>query len=403
MRRVVIVLAVAGSLLSAAPRARARQALELNAMEMLDLYERRRELALTGFGTSLHADSVYAEVTREGKKWVAAKGPKEVERRRLVLATFVLEIVERLASDREQTDAEKEIRAMARSTNTLRSGDLAGLTQAAPSNPRPSAMAADTEWGVAMRLVNWVRQQLVDQRTPAPLEMVWHQAFIGLIEYYCLKEGGAPNTSIIKDLQLELEYVRDRYPKEPQFLLAWAWGDYWDYRPAAESMLWPEKMDIDHLWDTWEIPFLHSAEGYYAAALATPATAAEAKVRIAELRLKRHDADGALAILRDVDATSRDREVRYLSSLEQGWAYDLNGDGAKAIESFRRALAFLPDAQTASIALAGALMIDGRPDEASDITDRALTAHVLDPWIFHRYPAFQHYPDLMNRLREELK
>jgi hypothetical protein len=380
MRRVVIVLAVAGSLLSAAPRARARQALELNAMEMLDLYERRRELALTGFGTSLHADSVYAEVTREGKKWVAAKGPKEVERRRLVLATFVLEVLERLGPDREQTDAEKDIRALAR-----------------------GAIAPDTEWAVGMRLANYVRQQLVDQRTPSPLEIVWHQAFIGLIEYYAMKDGGTPNTGVIAELKIELEYVRDRYPKEPQFLLAWAWGDYWDYRPAAESMLWPEKMDIDHLWDTWEIPFLHSAEGYYAAALANASTAAEAKVRIAEMRLKRNDPDGALAILHDVDATSGDREIRYLSSLEQGWAYDMKGDVAKSIESFRRALAFLPDAQTASIALAGALMIGGQPDEASDLVDRALAEHVLDPWIFHRYPAFEHYSDLMNRLREELK
>jgi tetratricopeptide (TPR) repeat protein len=376
---------------------RARQALELNAMEMLDLYERRRELALTGFGDNLHVDSVYDELTREGKKWVAAKGPKEAERRRLVLATFVLEIVERLAPDREMTVAEQEIRALARGTATPRGGG----SGTAPTN-RSSAASADTEWGVAMRLVNYVRQQLVDQRTPPALEIVWHQAFLGLIEYYAMKEGGAPNTSVITDFRIELEYLRDRYPKEPQFLLAWAWGDYWDYRPT-DSMLWAEKMDVDHLWDTWEIPFLHSAEGFYETALANPSTAAEAKVRIAEMRLKRNDPDGALAILKDVDATSRDREIRYLSSLEQGWAYDMKNDGAKAIESFRRALAFLPDAQTASIALAGALMIDGRPDEASDITDRALTAHALDPWIFHRYPAFEHYPDLMNRLREELK
>lgn len=397
MRRLVIVLVVALSLPGAAPRVRARQALELNAVEMLDLYERRRELALTGFGTNLHVDSVYDELTREGKKWVAAKGPAEIDRRRLVLATFVLEIVERLAPDREQTMAESEIRALARGTAAPRGGGSA----TAPTN-RSSAAAADTEWGVAMRLVNWVRQQLVDQRTAPPLEIVWHQAFIGLIQYYAMKEGGAPNTMVIGDLKIELEYLRDRYPKEPQFLLAWAWGDYWDYRPDA-SMLWSEKMDVDHLWDTWDIPFLHSAEGYYAAALANASTAAEAKVRIAEMRLKRNDPDGALAILHDVDATSGDREIRYLSSLEQGWAYDMKGDVAKSIESFRRALAFLPDAQTASIALAGALMIGGQPDEASDLVDRALTEHVLDPWIFHRYPAFEHYPDLMNKLREELK
>jgi hypothetical protein len=397
MRRLVIVLVVAVSLIGSAPRARARQALELNAMEMLDLYDRRRELALTGFGTSLHVDSVYSELTREGKKWVAAKGPAEVERRRLVLATFVLEVLERLGPDREQTDAEKDIRAAARGAAAPRGGGSA----AARTN-QSTAMAADTEWGVGMRLANYVRQQLIDQRTPSPLEIVWHQAFIGLIQYYAMKDGGTPNTGVITDLKIELEYVRDRYPKDSQFLLAWAWGDYWDYQPGG-SMMWHEKMDIDHPWDTWEIPFLTSAEGYYAAAIANSSTAAEAKVRVAEMRLKRNDPDAALAILREVDATSRDREVRYLSSLEQGWAYDMKGDTAKATDSFRRALAFLPDAQTASIALAGALMIDGQLDEASDIIDRALTAHVLDPWTFHRYPAFQHYPDLMNRLREELK
>jgi hypothetical protein len=395
--RALVILGVAASLLGAAPPARARQGLELNAVEMLDLYERRRDLALTGFGDNLHVDSVYSELTREAKKWIAAKGPNEAERRRMVLATFVLEVVARLAPDREQSEAEKDIRAQARGAATPRGGG-----SGAPPTNRGSLDATDTEWGVAMRLVNFVRQLLVDQKTPPPLEIVWHQAFIGLIEYYAMKEGLAPNRSVITDLQMEMEYVRGRYPKEPQFLLAWAWGDYWDYRPDG-SMLWSEKMDFDHIWDTWDIPFLHSAAGYYASALANPATAPEAKVRIAEMRLKRGDADGALSMLQDVDATSRDREIRYLSSLEQGWAYDMKGNGAKAIESFRKALAFLPDAQTASIALAGSLIIDGHADEASELIDRAMTAHALDPWIFHRYPEFEHYPDLMNRLREELK
>jgi tetratricopeptide (TPR) repeat protein len=384
---VTIVLLFAVSQLGAAPRARARQRLELNAMEMLDLYERRRDLALTGLQDKLQIVSIYGELTGGAKKWISEKGPAEAPRRRLVLATFVLEVVQHMAPTREMSPAESTVRALA----------WAGAPpKAAPNStgaPPRTSLDPLTNWGVALRLLQFVRQELVNQKEPLPLETVWHQALIGLLEYYGHTDG----------LYEELNYMRERYPHDTAFLLPHAWAEYYSYRPPPPSMLWADKVVKDHIWDTWDTGLFHFGEDYYADALANPPTAAEARVRIGEMRVKRNDADGALEILHEVDMMSHDKEVRYLSSLEQAWAYLLKDDKPHAMDSYRRALAFVPDAQAASVGLAGLLVIDGQPDEANDVMTRALTGDVLDPWMFHRYPAYMHFDELLERLRTELK
>jgi tetratricopeptide (TPR) repeat protein len=168
-------------------------------------------------------------------------------------------------------------------------------------------------------------------------------------------------------------------------------------------MLWTSKMGLDHQWDTWEIPFLEHAESLYSKALANPATAGEARVRIAELRLKANRPDEALAMLQEADRTSRDKETRYLSALQQGWAYTLKQDRPHAIEAFRKALAFLPEAPVASVALGAQLLLDGQRDEAGRVTDAALKSDVRDPWLYHRIPEYRMWPEWIGQLREQLK
>jgi tetratricopeptide (TPR) repeat protein len=313
-------------------------------MEMLDLYERRREMALTAFGDRLHVDSVFDELTRDGRKWVDAKGRQEAPRRALVMATFALEVVDR-------------------------------------------ALPSDT----TRRLIDWVRQQVLNTQKPSPIELLWHFALVAQLEVI----------QDTREMSRELEYVRDRFPTEPRFDLARGWLEYASYNPG--SMLWTSKMGLDHQWDTWEIPFLEHAESLYSKALANPATGGEARVRIAELRLKANRPDEALAMLQEADRTSRDKETRYLSALQQGWAYTLKQDRPHAIEAFRKALAFLPDAPVASVALGAQLLLDGQRDEAGRVTDAALKSDVRDPWLYHRIPEYRLWPEWIGQLREQLK
>jgi|SRR5579862_4518436 len=326
-------------------RVHAQQQLELSTMEMVDLYERRRETALRALGDRLHVDSIFDDLTRQGAAWIDARGKSEAPRRALVMATFVLEVVD---------------------------------------HAFPSATTA--------KLITWVRQQVLDRQKPSEIERLWHLALIAQLEV----------NQDADQMARELEYVRDRFPTEPEFELARGWLEYSQYQPG-ESMLWQSKMGVDHLWNSWEIPFLEHAEALYSKALADPAAGAEARVRIAELRLKRNHPDEALEILQDADRLSHDTDVRYLSALEEGWAYGLKNDRAHAITAFRRALAFLPAAPIASIALSGQLLIDGQRDEAMTVIDESLNSDVTDPWLYHRVPEYRHWPEWIAKLREVLQ
>src|SRR5262249_16237110 len=162
-----------------------------------------------------------------------------------------------------------------------------------------------------------------------------------------------------------------RFPDEPRFELARGWLQYVSYQPDG-SMLWKSKMTVDHIWNVWDIPFLEHAEALYSKALGDPAAAAEARVRIGELRLKSNHPHDAIAILEEADRLGHDKDTQYLSALEQGWAYTLKSDRAHAINSLRRALAYLPGAPVASVALSAQLLLDGQRDEATSVTDASL-------------------------------
>ena len=320
-------------------------------MEMLEMYDRDRERAVAAFGRGLHIDSVYDDLTREGKRWIAADGKAHEERRKLVVATFVLEVVERLA-------------------------------------PGESG-------GTINRLIVWARQFLIDQKVPSRLEITWHLALIGLLEYHPV--GGDA-------LGVEMEYVRDRYPADPAFNLPWGFLAVQNDLPRGIANL--DLVDMksrDHPWDTWNADYLTRAETYYQKALADPATSAEARVRIAEFRLRRGSPDGALDVLKPADGESHDPAIRYLSALLQGWAFEAKTDDENATRSFRKALAFIPNAYAAAVGLAAELTVAGSRDEAGDVMQEALLHPVADPWLSHLYPDYRRYPDLMAKLRTELK
>jgi hypothetical protein len=342
---VLIVLGVAGS----AHETLARQGVQLSAMDMLDLYEHDRRLAVASFGDHLHLDSVWDELKAGSHKWINAKGAKDADRRRLVLATFVLEVVNLRASD-------------------------------------------DT--GPAGRLIDWVCDELRTRRDPLPAERTWHMALIALLEHW-----GAGSF-----LETHLLHAEQRFPDEPRWLLirAWCENHHGLPPPPPPHPCW-DRVHSDHIWETCDAAFFAHTEDKYEQAMAVPAIAAEARVEFAFLHLKRAHYDVVLQLLNGAGSQTNDKELRYISELLQAWAYTGKGDTKRATAAFQLAANAIPHAQTAAIGLASNLLILGSRDAGARLLDAALTSDVADPWLSHRGGEYRRWPQLIAQLREALK
>jgi hypothetical protein len=76
----------------------------------------------------------------------------------------------------------------------------------------------------------------------------------------------------------------------------------------------------------------------------------------------------------------------------------------EAIASYRLAFSEVPYAQSATTALAVALVANRQADEAAALTNRMLSVQPpLDPWNFYTFPATRSWQTLMSRLREVVK
>ena len=76
----------------------------------------------------------------------------------------------------------------------------------------------------------------------------------------------------------------------------------------------------------------------------------------------------------------------------------------EAIASYRLAFSEAPYAQSATTALAVALVANHQADEAAALTNRMLSVQPpLDPWSFYTFPATRLWQTLMSQLREAVK
>jgi len=215
---------------------------------------------------------------------------------------------------------------------------------------------------------------------PQPAERLWHLAGISL-----LQRLGAPWL-----LEIHLGYARSRFPNEPRFLLARA--------VAAEMRLWPQRRDETGM----VIPeaVLVTILGRYAEAMSQPALRQEARLRLGYIELLRGRINESLALF-DQAGTPDDPGLRYMLHLLRGKALTAAGRHDDAIAEFRLALNEVPYAQSATLALATALISRGRANEAAVLTSRMLSIPQppLDPWIMHTFPEWRLWEPLMSQLR----
>lgn len=144
--------------------------------------------------------------------------------------------------------------------------------------------------------------------------------------------------------------------------------------------------------------------GRYQAAMKSPDTAAEARMRAAWFlcRVGRLDEALALADVRRPDGS--DAYVRYLTDLVRGQILRARGRDADAEKAYRDALAIWPGAQSARVALMTLVLSRGDRQQAAQLAVAAETeaagGNQVDPWWTYWLGDYRAYPAIVAKLRE---
>jgi tetratricopeptide (TPR) repeat protein len=276
--------------------------------------------------------------------WIAADGAQQQRRRRLVVATYVLQIL--------NTEEDPYLW-------------LGGGTYGRYHQPLPAA--ALLEWAA----------DFLKHDAPLLAERWWHLGAIALLE----------RSKAVEELVLECDRARGRFPDEDRWVLARAL--------ARELPSWPQVRDGR----------MFSASGGsrlfgYEDAVARVSVKGEAELRIGYFELRSGRPNAALKDFEQV-GNPTDPALRYWLGLFQGQALEQVSRETDAVAAYRRAFDAAPFAQSAALALAAALAADHRAPEAAALTERTLTIRPVpfDPWAIYTLPDIRFWPRATAELR----
>lgn len=330
-------------------------------LEAMDLYERGDPA-----GRPLAFDSVRAfassfeNLRKAAPAWIGAD-PSQPARRRLAIATYALDLINAnpnvVADGPAGRFADEALRTLA---------DLRAL--ASPS---------------ASDVVEWACSVL-RKESPLPAERTWHVAAIAALERFRGQSA----------LDSHIAHAESRFPKDPEWALARA--------VSQELQTWPDHRDEED----YQPPSGLTAsriEAHLEEAARFTATRQEAHLRWGYFELRRGRAAEALTHFAQAGEPG-DVVLQYWLHLFKGRALERVGRLDDAIASYRLAFSDVPYAQSATTALAVALVANHQADEAAALTNRMLSVRPpLDPWNFYTFPATRLWQKLMSQIHEAVK
>jgi len=334
------------------------------------------DAVVTEFKGRKNFDGVLEELRLGGEAWVNAVPEPERARRRLAAATFALEA----ARAAEYVDWKRVIRLDAWS-------DDKGYT---------AKEGADrVYWNAPPLLVEWGCALLRQEPKPPAIERIWHLASVaaaqgaGDIEFL-IGSPFAERMNVLDEIT-HLWHAQDRFKGEPRLRLAMA--------VALEFQTWPGSRRLPHVRN-------HAAAAPKLAELIRDdAIGAEAAVRLGSLHLRTGRWKEALATLERVETMTRDRYLIYLARYFKGMALEKAGQPGDAEAAYLGALAAIPHAQSATLALAAMLARQDRRAQAESLVEVHLSTRPppVDPWRTYAQGDARFWPELIARLRAEIR
>jgi len=328
-------------------------------------------------------DGLLKQLEQDGPGWIDAAGPDDRARRELAAATVALEAA-RVDEWREW----KLVQHGAWPLDTLY------------WKPPPLLI----KWGAGLFGRSAAPQA---QQAPPPIERWWQLAAVAVAEraedFEFLIGSPFENRSNPGDEIAYLTPLVARFPKEQRFVLAQA--------IALEWRTWPSRRSRGASAQGGAgapgmpgMPGMKDAQQAFDALTKDDIVGGEAIVRLAELKLRTGAVDDALNLFDRAESATRDPYVIYLARFLKGQALERQKHAAEALWAYRGALAAVPRAQSASMALAAQLFLTDERAEASAVLNANLSdgPQPVDPWRTFADADDRFWPELITRLRSAI-
>jgi hypothetical protein len=304
--------------------------------------------------------------------WMAAAGESQAPRRRLAVATFVLEVLWSESDALLWMKGQPADDLLEWACSLIRKGP-----------PPESGDPGEHLWFVASIA-------LLERSGGSSLPPAGVIDTIGFTMRAIGQMTAAGDSSVSQMLRYHLEDAKARVPDEPRWALVQGM--------AEELRSWPDWRDDVAL--NVQPVRASATEVAYELALADPQIRQEALVRLGDFELRLGLTAKALDYFQQAGAPT-DPYVAYWLHLFEGSALERVKRPAEAVAEYRKALAIAPLAQTASVALGSALLTGHQAAEATALMGQLLTSPPrTDPWTIYTFPDWRYLPDAMTHLRK---
>ncbi|MEZ5317144.1 MAG: hypothetical protein R2752_07050 [Vicinamibacterales bacterium] len=335
-------------------------------------------------------DGVLKGLRAEGEPWTRAGGPDEVDRRTLAAATFAMEVARAAVLTEDWKWQQRVVLDEPWAVPDAATGAHVPAARLPESFRAPDSLY----WRPAPLLLEWGCALLRARPEPSANERLWQLAAVGVAELagdfeFLLGSPWQERGNAGDEIE-HLNHVIKRFPDEPRFALAQG--------VAMELRTW----GTGYRRPRWAVQNGAPAIERFDALRKAPDIGAEASLRLGVLRFRQggRNLEAALDRLTDVEALTRDPYLLYLARYVRGLAFDAAAAPAEAERAYRGALAVVPRAQAASIALAALLFTSNRPTEAGTLVDATLRIpQPADPWRGYQAADDRFWPELVTSLR----
>jgi VWFA-related protein len=232
---------------------------------------------------------------------------------------------------------------------------------------------------VAFKTIDRYRQLIRHPLEADIFERYWYFALLSMLE------GGMRPSQADWYVYQALQ----RFPDEPRFLL-------------SSAIITEQKTAVVEA-GTLSNAMIEEVKQKYEAAVAFPTTAVEARIRLAAfLQHTKRPQEALIQLSAAGTQTIEEPALRYLHQLILGhvlWSVNRRDE---SLAAYRAALAILPNAQSARVALMNALLLQGDRAGAEALAVQVQTeaTEAPDPWWAYWQGQYRLHPYVMARLRE---
>ena len=282
-----------------------------------------------------------------------------------------------------------------------------------------AAVRLESDWGRLSDLIEWTCTHILRASgPPTAFERSWHMATIALagrarvrvwlLGPYARLPHQKPLTRLPqKDdppSPMHLMHAIERFPDDPDFQLArvvaWTWGR--DAEPIRNMRQdWRDNADR---WAPSRPPQLDAVTSFVPL-IAMPSVAAEAHLRIGLIYVTVRDHAAALKSFEAAQPLAATPQLKYLSHFLAGRSLEILQRQDDAIAQYERALDVIPNAESATIALASLQFLRNEAEPSIALINKtfAKPSATIDPGRLVGYGAYLHWPEIKAAMRAELK